>query len=63
MRFEEYLEKQKREVFNEGKRKYENEDDGNGERNILCYTFEDKEKQIEKSSKLLKYTFNLYKIY
>ena len=61
MRFEENVEKKKREaLFNERKRKYENHY-YDGERNILCYTFEDKEKQIEKSSKLLEYTFNLYK--
>ena len=62
MRFEEYVEKQKREnKFNERKRNYENKDDGDGERNTLCYTFEEKETQLEKSSKLLEYTFNLYK--
>ena len=61
MRFEENVEKKKREaLFNERKRKYENHY-YDGERNILCYTFEDKEKQIEKSSKLLLYTYNLYK--
>ena len=27
----------------------------------LCYSFEDEEKQIEKSSKLHEYAFNLYK--
>ena len=55
-------EKKKREaLFNERKRKYENNYNEDGERYVLCYTFEDKEKQIEKSSKLLEYTFNLYK--
>ena len=56
MRFEENVEKIKREnKFNEEKRKYESENEE------LCYTFEENEEQIKKSSKLLDYTYNLYK--
>ena len=51
MIFEENVEKKEREaLFNEKKRKYN-----------LCYSFEDEEKQLEKSSKLLEYAFYLYK--
>ena len=50
-------EKKKREaLFNKRKRKYEK-----ALRCKLCDTFEDKEEQIEKFSKLLLYTYNLYK--
>ena len=63
MKFEENVEKKEREaLFNERKRKYESNHYENGERYKLCYSFEDKEKQIEKSSKLFEYTFNLYKL-
>ena len=54
--------KKKEKLFNEKKRKYENEYYDDGERYTLCYSFEDAEKQKEKSSKLLEFSLKLYKL-
>ena len=62
MRFEEYQEMKKKEkLFNEKKRKYENEYYDDGERYTLCYSFEDEERQKEISSKLFDNVLKLYK--
>ena len=50
----------KKKLFNKRKIEYE-KDYEDGERYVLCYSFEDNEEQIERSSKLLLYTYNLYK--